>query len=128
MWDNRADIAGDSMFEHCAGEKEVHGVGYETLGKNTVLYNSKDPCLLGDVARRELENFEDFVLRILSCSVSVRSQDFHTPKYLNWSYGDFTLRGVGELDAGSNMTGEKELSLDRNGWPCLSNCQMIGIV
>ena len=82
-WDNRADIAGDSMCAHCVEEKEVHGVGYETLGKNTVLYSRIDPCLLGDVARSELENFKDLFFMTLSCSVSVRLQDFHTPWYQN---------------------------------------------
>ena len=81
--DSRADIAWDSMFAHWVGEREVQGVGYEILGKNTVLYNRIDPCLLGDVAQRELENFEDLLLSILCCSVSVRSQDFQTPRYWN---------------------------------------------
>ena len=68
------------MFEHCSEEKEVYGVGYETLGKKTVLYNRIAPCFAGDVALSELENLDDLALSSFSCSVSVKSQDFHTPR------------------------------------------------
>ena len=79
-WSSKADTAGDSMWEHCSEEREVQGVGYDTLGKKTVLYNSIASCFAGDVALSELENLDDLVLSIFICSVSVKSHDFHTPR------------------------------------------------
>ena len=79
-------FAGASIYSHlvavkiCSEESEVHGVGYETLGKKTVLYNRSAPCFEGDVALSELENLDDLALSIFICSVSVKSHDFHTPR------------------------------------------------
>ena len=77
---SRADTAGDLMCEHCSEDREVHGVGYDTLEKKTVLYNSIAPCFVGDVALRELENLDALFLSFFICSVSVKSRDFHTPR------------------------------------------------
>ena len=68
-WSSKADTAGDSMWGLCSEER----VGYDTLGKKTVLYNSIAPCLAGDVALSELENLDDLVLSSFICSVSVKS-------------------------------------------------------
>ena len=75
--------AGDSIIEQSREDREVHAMGYDTLGKNTVLNRSMASEGEGEHARRELENFCDFSIRIFSCFLSDRSHAFHTPKYLD---------------------------------------------
>ena len=60
-------------------------MGYEIRGNSTVLYRSNAPVLFGEVARRELEKLDDLAVSFLSCSKSVRSHAFHTPRYLKGS-------------------------------------------
>ena len=85
----RVDImAGDSTLLHSLGEREVHGDGYEILGKNTVEYSCTAPCLEGEHTFREKAKWVDFWTRRESWCWSDRSVDFHTPRYLDgWRGG-----------------------------------------
>ena len=81
-------MAGDSTLVHSLGEREVHGDGYEILGKNTVEYSCIAPCLEGEHAFSEKEKWVDFWTRRESWCWSDRSVDFHTPRYLDgWRGG-----------------------------------------
>ena len=48
-------MAGDLTLVHSLGVKEVHGDGYEILGKNTVEYSRIAPCLEGEHGLSEEE-------------------------------------------------------------------------
>ena len=106
----------------------MHGVGYEILGKRTVLYNKRAPCLEGDVASREFEKSLDFDFSISNCLESVRSHDFQTPRYLECSIGGFTFIGVGDIVDGFIIVGLKDWWQDIDGWPCLLKYHIMGIV
>ena len=90
-------------------------MGYCTRGKNIVLYRSNTLRLFWEEALKELENWDDFEIRTRSCSLSDRSHDFHTPRYLECSPGDLTFIVLGELVEGSIIVGQNEVGCVRQG-------------
>ena len=84
-------------------------MGYDTRGKNIVLYRSNASRLFGEEALREFENWDDFEIRIWSCSLSDRSHDFHIPRYLVCPLADLNFIVLGELVKGSIIIGQNEV-------------------